>query len=589
MNISELAKMKEDRLANSAVTAFLGSLLMGQSWQMWEGSQATTKLLMFTVPDYSALVILTIMSGLFVLSLFLATASIVTPLQRLGLSVTRWASPIMLPVVAASFILSWVSSSLKLPQDQWWSPVLFIGGFVMFIFVAFRPMVAPLIRFLGRRIGRAAMPKLLDDTEPGGRNDGEPNGPPGRIALFEQMRNLRSRYRMPESRGFWVILSIVVVVIEVILVVVLWDWLADNESGSATIRNIGLVIAGSVAIPLAIWRAVVADKQASSAQHQTTIAQQGLLNERYQKGAEMLGSNVLSVRLGGIYALKRLAEERPEHYHIQVMQLFCAFVQHPTKDQRLEPGRAVIEPGTLLGISQDVKAVVDAICSRGHSRIALERKEDFKLDLQGADLPGVQFLDADLSHAMFHHAKLPGVNIANTDLTDAFFNYSDLSDAKFRNVNFNRTRFFAANLSGAKLQDAELTDTDFHNADLSGANLWRANLHGAIFQDAKLCRAWLESANLSNSGFLGADLSGARLVKADLSGAHFLSASLDNVNLTDANLSGTEFSIDGPQTAKGLTQAQLDQARADPSDPPNLAGVLDAETGLPLVWRGNDK
>ena len=52
MNISELAKMKEDRLANSAVTAFLGSLLMGQSWQMWEGSQATTKLLMFTVPDY---------------------------------------------------------------------------------------------------------------------------------------------------------------------------------------------------------------------------------------------------------------------------------------------------------------------------------------------------------------------------------------------------------------------------------------------------------------------------------------------------------------------------------------------------------
>ena len=86
MNISELAKMKEDRLANSAVTAFLGSLLMGQSWQMWEGSQATTKLLMFTVPDYSALVILTIMSGLFVLSLFLATASIVTPLQRLGLS-----------------------------------------------------------------------------------------------------------------------------------------------------------------------------------------------------------------------------------------------------------------------------------------------------------------------------------------------------------------------------------------------------------------------------------------------------------------------------------------------------------------------
>ena len=90
-------------------------------------------------------------------------------------------------------------------------------------------------------------------------------------------------------------------VVEVLLVVVLWDWLAKDESGSATIRNIGLVIAGSLAIPLAIWRAVVADRQASSAQHQTEIAQQGLLNERYQKAAEMLGSDVLSVRIGGVH------------------------------------------------------------------------------------------------------------------------------------------------------------------------------------------------------------------------------------------------------------------------------------------------
>ena len=61
------------------------------------------------------------------------------------------------------------------------------------------------------------------------------------------------------------------------------------------------------------------------AERQADTARLSLLNERYLKGAEMLGSEVLSVRLGGIYALQRLAEEHPGHYHLQVMNLFCAF------------------------------------------------------------------------------------------------------------------------------------------------------------------------------------------------------------------------------------------------------------------------
>lgn len=106
-----------------------------------------------------------------------------------------------------------------------------------------------------------------------------------------------------------------------------WDWLRGGpdgvESGSTTVRNLGLVLAGLIALPLAIWRSWVAKRQADT-------AQDSFLNERYQKGAEMLGSNVPAVRLGGIYALHRLAEESPEKYHFQVMSLFCAFVRRPT-------------------------------------------------------------------------------------------------------------------------------------------------------------------------------------------------------------------------------------------------------------------
>ena len=89
--------------------------------------------------------------------------------------------------------------------------------------------------------------------------------------------------------------------------------------------RIALVVA-AMAVVIALWfakrRILVADRQAAT-------AQLGLLNERYQKGAEMLGSSVLTVRLGGIYALGRLAREHSGDYHIQIMSLFCVFVRNP--------------------------------------------------------------------------------------------------------------------------------------------------------------------------------------------------------------------------------------------------------------------
>ena len=65
------------------------------------------------------------------------------------------------------------------------------------------------------------------------------------------------------------------------------------------------------------------------AEAQNEVSRQDLLNERYQTGARMLGDEVLAVRLAGIYALQRLAEEDRQQYHVQVMRSLCAFVQFP--------------------------------------------------------------------------------------------------------------------------------------------------------------------------------------------------------------------------------------------------------------------
>ena len=396
------------------------------------------------------------------------------------------------------------------------------------------------------------------------------------------------------------------------LSLVFWDWLSGNESGSTTIRNIGLVIAGSVALPLAVWRGVVADKQASaalqqasstrrqagSAQRQAASAQRGLLNERYQKGAGMLGSDVLSVRLGGIYALQRLAEEHPTEYHLQIMRLMCTFVRYPTEDQSFLDKQSTDEPTPL--IRPDIDAAMAAFVNRDEQRLDIESEAHFTVDLQTAKLRGAHYAHANLSRARLHRAdmskaELPNANMSGSDLTcanlseanlsRADLSYADLDDAELPNATLIRTVMTGATLTGANLADADLGLADLTDAELQDARLPRAGL-----VDANLSRARLIGTDLSGSRLIGTNLSCARFIGTDLTGANLAHANLSGASLRGAELSGAYFYDPGGGTAAspvtGLTQAQLDAARADPTNPPKLDGVLDAETGKPLIWRG---
>ena len=313
------------------------------------------------------------------------------------------------------------------------------------------------------------------------------------------MKSLRRFRSLLSSRKYWIRASTALAIGVALLLTfgtAFWDafrdWLISSESGSTTIRNLGLVVAGLIALPLAIWRGLVAEKQADA-------AQQGLRNERYQKGAEMLGSKHLSVRLAAIYALQGLAKEHPEEYHLQIMRILSAFARHPVADQA-----HVEEMAAKAGrphIREDVQAAIGVINKRIVAMIKLEPIDMSYLDLSGTELM-----------------------------------FGDLREARLKRVFLRRANLFHATLTGA---------------DMSEANLISSNLQKVTLE--------------------GADLSHAMLFNTKMSGA----------NLFNTNLSGTRLS-----GVIGLTQVQLDKARADPYDPPNLDGTHDAETGKPLVWRG---
>lgn len=283
-----------------------------------------------------------------------------------------------------------------------------------------------------------------------------------------------------------------------------WSWFSEGESNSGTIRNIGLVIAGAFALLVAVWRSKAADDQAKAAQRQAFTAQEGLAEDRFQKGAEMLGSSILSVRVGGIYTLHSLSKDLPQIHGPPVKRLLCAFIRNPTEDSSLlvNDKSANVEAPTLR---DDVKAALEVVTDRPPSEVERERKRQIMHDIVRSQL---------------QRSALIATNFANFNLSSVDFTGSLLGNADFS----------YALLAFANLSEAELGNANFYQATLFGC---------------------------------------------DLSGAKFTS----NVMRSDLSVQNI--------VARNLTQAQLDQAVAEPDNPPILDGVVDAETGEQLVWRGS--
>ena len=411
------------------------------------------------------------------------------------------------------------------------------------------------------------------------------------VRLRERVDKVWRGVRLPESRAFWIAAAAAVVLssVAIVLSVMFWDWLSGSESGSTTIRNIGLVVAGLVALPLAIWRGIVADRQASAARRQAETAleqaetaQQSLLNERYQQGAEMLGSPVLSVRLGGIYALERLASEHPQQYHVQIMKLLCALVRDPTVDSDYEDSNVTAR--------EDVQAVIDFIRLRSEEQVEAEVDQKLRLNLMRGRLAGVEISDANLSGALLLEADLRRAEIANADLSASLLRNSNMIGARLWNVDFTDAAAGSMDLSGAQIHQRGKTLFDLNYSKLSAANLHDLDLSDKIFQSAKLDFVHFTACDLSNTYFLYSNLSRAQIIKSTLHGASIIGTNMTGAILRGTDISGVCFYDPQGGAAKnpvtGLTQAQLDEACADPNDPPDLDGVQDAETGKQLVWRG---
>ncbi len=221
-------------------------------------------------------------------------------------------------------------------------------------------------------------------------------------------------------------------------------------------------------------------------QRQLQVSQEGQITERFTRAIDQLGARdeqgrkILEVRLGGIYALERIARDSPRD-HWTVMEVLTAYIRenapapvttHGGLEPRSEAHRA----------PADIQAILTVIARRPSK---LRESEPEWLDLHGVDLRGVRLSEG----AHLAHANLSGTHLEGAHLEAVHLEEADLSDAHLDD----------ADLSGAYLEEAFLCETGLNRTKLIVARLQRTYFYRANLEEAELSGARLQGTDLTEA------------------------------------------------------------------------------------------
>jgi uncharacterized protein YjbI with pentapeptide repeats len=262
-----------------------------------------------------------------------------------------------------------------------------------------------------------------------------------------------------------------------------------------------------------------AQDSAEAARRTLELTEQGQVTDRYTKAIEQLGSDKLDMRIGGIYALERIAGDSSRD-HPTVMEVLTAFVRERCPLPS-ELDAASDLPGPLAA---DIQAALDVICRR-----RIER-DSRPISLARIYCPEAKLDSGNLAKAIFSGAYLRDAVFSDVQLDRALFEGAMLAQAKFFQVTLSHSTLEHADLRGSRFSNAALIGARLREAKLSGAQFFRANLTSADLREADLSKVNLRRTNLSGAHLNGANLTGADLAGANLSGAHLDGANLDEVH-----------------------------------------------------------
>jgi hypothetical protein len=175
-----------------------------------------------------------------------------------------------------------------------------------------------------------------------------------------------------------------------------------------------------------------------------------LVSNQVSKGFEQLAGAKIEMRLGGIYALEGVMNDKTSpQYHQPVLEALCAFVRERTKEKVLPENPAT-----------DVQAALTVIGRR--------IKGPGTVNLVNANLRGAILVGANLSEAFLDGANLRGAILVGANLSDAVLMNANLTSANLALANLSGAIPYRANLSGANLRGNGLTQMQLDKTEACG-------------------------------------------------------------------------------------------------------------------------
>jgi hypothetical protein len=279
----------------------------------------------------------------------------------------------------------------------------------------------------------------------------------------------------------------------------------DRLSAVNEVRTTLLQVVGGVVV---LFGAYATWRQLRVSQDGLRATQEGYVTDRFSRAVDQLGSEKLEVRIGGLHALWRIAEQsaRDREAIISIQAAFLRTrLRWPPPDGAQAPGVDVpindVAPlETRAADAQVALTALGVLCRhREQSWVNLSATDLRRADCDGLWLPEVNFDRACMEAAGLYRANLTQASLVSVNLRHA-----DCKTAILR-----RARCVLADLRGARLVETDLRDADFTEADLREAKLRKADANGAVFR-----RADLRLADVRGTDLRTADLAQARLTGA---------------------------------------------------------------------------
>jgi hypothetical protein len=189
---------------------------------------------------------------------------------------------------------------------------------------------------------------------------------------------------------------------------------------------------------------------------QLELMRSGQITDLFTKAIEHLGDNSPEVRIGGIFALERIANESPD-YVPHIVSTLAAFARHKLPASTAKKYEKV----DVLNVrAPDAAAALAALCRPPLSKNRPDSSEFGGLDLSRTDLRRSSLRGANLSRASLFASRLDGADLRHANLS-----YANIRAADFGKL---------------VLNDQELKN----GADLRHADRTGIRDEGANFEDA---------------------------------------------------------------------------------------------------------